>query len=440
MEDTDVSEGFKMTEIGLLPEEWKTGSLRKLNTKKKINLNPSDFPDEIFEYYSIPAYQDSGKPLLEKGSNILSQKIILEDGVVLFGKLNPRVEKVWKVQSNSQYRKVGSTEWIPIYPNENEVDSNYLYYVEWSSYVMPLAKTLVTGSTPSRQRVDLKSFYEIKIPLPPRSEQKQIAFVLSTIQQTIEKTEAVINAAKELKKSMMKHLFTYGPVSVEEAENVVLKETEIGLMPEEWKVVRLGDVVRERIKNGAFVKRNRFGKGVPFLNVADVYKNITVDLVFLERVECTNGELEFYGLQPNDLYYVRSSLKREGVGQCCIVEHIHEPAIFDCHLMRVRVNTKIIVPRFLAYYSVSFQGKSALIARSKTTTMTTINQDGLSGLYLPLPSYNEQERISQVLSTIDQKIESEQTKKKALEELFKTLLHNLMTGKIRVTHLEVPHD
>ena len=86
-EGIDIPEGFKKTEIGPLPEEWETEFLGELNAKKKINLNPSDFPDEVFEYYSIPAYQCSGKPSLEKGSNILSQKIVLEKRAVLFGKL-----------------------------------------------------------------------------------------------------------------------------------------------------------------------------------------------------------------------------------------------------------------------------------------------------------------------------------------------------------------
>jgi hypothetical protein len=54
MEMNAIPEGFKMTELGPLPEEWTVVPLQKLNAKKKISLNPSNFPDEIFEYYSIP--------------------------------------------------------------------------------------------------------------------------------------------------------------------------------------------------------------------------------------------------------------------------------------------------------------------------------------------------------------------------------------------------
>ena len=60
----------------------------------------------------------------------------------------------------------------------------------------------------------------------------------------------------------------------------------------------------------------------------------------------------------------------------------------------------------------------------------------LSQFLIPLPPLPTQQKIASILSTVDQKIEAEENKKKALDELFRSLLHNLMTGKIRVNHLE----
>jgi len=62
----------------------------------------------------------------------------------------------------------------------------------------------------------------------------------------------VIDATKALKKSMMKHLFTYGPVSPKETENVPLKETEIEKVPEEWEVVKLGEISNVKTSFPAF--------------------------------------------------------------------------------------------------------------------------------------------------------------------------------------------
>jgi len=236
---------------------------------------------------------------------------------------------------------------------------------------------------------------------------------------------------RELKKTLMRKLFTEGLGDAE------LKETEIGTMPKHWDVVRLGEVMKDRIKNGAFIKKDQFGEGVLFLNVADVYKNAVVNIRTLGRVRCTENDLDNYALKPNDLAFVRSSLKYEGVGQCCIVEELEEPVIFDCHLMRVTPDTSMVVPKFITYYCLSPKGKQALIARSKKTTMTTINQSGLSNVSVPLPPHPEQQEIARILSTVDKKIEVEENRKRLLQELFKTMLHKLMTGQIRVKDLEV---
>ncbi len=78
--------------------------------------------------------------------------------------------------------------------------------------------------------------------------------MLRTVQEAKEATERVIAALKELKKSLMRHLFTYGPVPVEEAERVPLRETELGPLPAHWQVVRLGEVATVDWGNTALTK------------------------------------------------------------------------------------------------------------------------------------------------------------------------------------------
>ncbi|MFN9799446.1 MAG: restriction endonuclease subunit S, partial [Bacteroidota bacterium] len=211
-------------EVLEIPLDWEVITLGELNTLKSRTLLPESFPEEIFEYYSIPDYQNGELPGRVPGKSIASAKLVLKPRSVLFGKLNPRVEKVWRVGPQSGLRQIGSTEWIPVLPDDR-MDPDFLFFLQWSDHVMPKAKTMVSGSTPSRQRVDPTSFYKIRVPLPPLPEQRRIAHVLSTVQEAIAQQEKLIRTTTELKQALMQKLFTEG------LRGEPLKETEIGMVP-----------------------------------------------------------------------------------------------------------------------------------------------------------------------------------------------------------------
>jgi type I restriction enzyme S subunit len=263
------------------------------------------------------------------------------------------------------------------------------------------------------------------------AEQRKIAAILSSVQKAIENQQALIDRTTELKKAIMHKLFTEGTKGEKQ------KMTEIGLVPESWKVVEICRVISDKMQNGAFIKKPQLGKGLLYVNVVNIYSKPSIDYNKLERINILREKVYQYLLKENDIVFVRSSLKREGIGESCLISNIKESAFYDCHLIKIKPNIEIIIPLFFVYFWRSSKGKKELIKRSKTTTMTTINQDNLAKALMPLPGIEEQNRIANFLENVDQKIDIHSIKKQKLEDLLRVLLHQLMTAEIRVDNIDL---
>ena len=270
-------------------------------------------------------------------------------------------------------------------------------------------------------RFDLQS---VQLYLPPLPEQRAIAHILQTVQNAIQARRKEIELERERKAAVMQHIFTHG------TRKEPVKVSALAKMPYSWNIAQLKDVIHGQPQNGAFIKNPQMGKGTLYVNVYDTYQSAMIGFEQVERLECDLSLFKSYLLKENDLVFVRSSLKREGVGQCCLIKNLTEPAIFDCHLIKISPNMEIVDPLYVVYYFLSERGKSDLIARSKTTTMTTMNQNILIETVFPMPSIEEQKEIAECLCTCDSKIAALEKEVTLHEEFFRALLDELMTGRL----------
>jgi type I restriction enzyme S subunit len=104
-----------------LPDGWRRVRLGTVCNLVADNLNPQQQPEVIFAHYSIPAFDADDAPTLEAGAVILSNKLEFPRGAVLFSKLNPRISRVWYVNDNHAYRRICSTEFLPLLPISDSV-------------------------------------------------------------------------------------------------------------------------------------------------------------------------------------------------------------------------------------------------------------------------------------------------------------------------------
>jgi type I restriction enzyme S subunit len=211
----------------------------------------------------------------------------------------------------------------------------------------------------------------------------------------------------------------------------------LGDVPEHWDVRRLKHLLRRGFTNGLFKKKEDFGNGTRLVNVSDIYQaDFLIKINTLERVTATEQEVKVFSVQSGDIFFVRSSLKQEGVAASACMLEVPEPTVFESHVVRARPNSSLVIPKYLIYYLNSSLARQRLISLSETTTMTTVAQPKLSSLEVAFPSLAEQHDI---VNLIDKRIfDIDELKKQItqsidlLQKQRTALISAAVTGKIDV--------
>ncbi len=407
-----LPQGYKMTELGPLPEEWE---VIRLGEVCKVDWGNTSLTKKLYTANGYPAFSAAGNDGFLDFYEHDGEAVILSAIGARSGKCFYASGK-WTAIKNTIVIKSN---------NETKINLLFLYFfVNNENYWHK------SGS--GQPFISIGVAQKQKLPLPPLPEQQKMAAVLSAVQEAKEKTRAVIAATKALKKSMMKHLFTYGPVSPEETETVLLKETEIGPVPEDWEVVRLGEVGEFQYGYTETASSKKIGP--KFLRITDI--DLTGSKIKWADVPyCKISDKDYlkYKLIDEDILFTRIGAT---TGKTCIVKSPPE-SVFASYLIRFKVDLEKALPFFIYHFTTNKGYWNQINASKEGKLKKGVSSSQLKIFQIPLPPLPIQQKIASILSAIDAKIEAEENKKKALEELFKSLLHNLMTAKIRVNKLEV---
>ena len=154
-------------------------------------IDPRMSPDEMFELWSIPAF-DAGRPELLRGGEIGSQKKAVAPGDVLLSRIIPHIRRGWVVRENSDGRRqIASTEWIVF--SSSEVVPDFLRQLLVSDFFHVSFMQTITGVGGSLSRANPGAVGEIKIPLPPLEVQKEIVAEIEGYQKVIDGARAVLD-------------------------------------------------------------------------------------------------------------------------------------------------------------------------------------------------------------------------------------------------------
>jgi type I restriction enzyme S subunit len=403
----DLPDGFQMTELGPLPKEWRVVRLGEVAEKPQYGFTAAAQRDPVGpKILRITDIQDGNVnwntvPYCKCGNDDIP-KYLLEAGDILFARTGS-VGKTFLVSSVPE-PSIFASYLIRIRVDRAKLDPQFAFLFMQSAAYWSQIASQTHGAV--QLNVNASQLRLLLLPLPPLPEQRAIAHVLRAVQRAKEATEGVIAALRELKKSLMQHLFTYGPVPVTERERVPLQETEIGPIPAHWRVVRLGEVAAVDWGNTALTKSLYKPSGYIAFSATG-----------------PDGFLDFYE-QSGEAVIVSAIGARCGK---CFYASGQWTAIKNTIVIRGEQK----VDNLFLYYYLDDEHKWP----KSGSGQPFISIGKAKQVPIPLPPLDEQREIARMLQAVDAKIAAEERRRAALEELFKTLLHALMSGRMRVPHI-----
>ena len=271
---------------------------------------------------------------------------------------------------------------------------------------------------------------ELRVPQPPLAEQQSISNLLGRVRDAIRIQNRSLAIANDLKRATMHTLFTRG------LRGESQKETEIGPVPESWEVVDFASV-REKLQYGTSVRCTYEVSDRPVLRIPNIEPQ-RVNSKDLKYCTLTGDAAAKYELEDGDLIFIRTNGVLDRLGSCAVYDGSPANALFASYLIRAKLKPEFIVPHFAASFFGSEVGTSIISERaiSASDGKFNLNTAAIDSFLLPLPpTLKEQQEVVEIIEAIDRKIDLHRRKRVVLEELFKALLHKLMTGEIGVREL-----
>ena len=416
---------MKQTEIGLIPDDWEVKTLGEIGEPcmckrilKEQTSSTGDIPfykigtfggipdayisRELFEQYK----EQYNYP--KKGTLLLSAAGTIERVVVFDGK--------------DSYFQDSNIVWID--NDETKVTNDFLFYcysrMQWKTEEGGIVSRLYNANLKSTSFIAPKSL----------AEQQRIAKALSDVDALISTTEKLIQKKKNIKQGAMQNLLTGKKRLPGFAKSTNYKQSELGLIPEDWEVKSLGESFDIGSSKRVFQSQWR-KSGIPFYRAREIVilaeKNTVENELFIDET-LYNQYKTLYGVPAvNDLLVT-------GVGTLGKVYKVQNTNPFyykDGNIICLK-NKGAINSDYVRYHFDYYIVKDQINDNSGKSTVGTYTINSARKTIIPVPSLPEQTAIANVLSSMDKEIETLNTKLEKYRNLKTAMMQQLLTGKIRL--------
>ena len=424
----DIPQGYKQTELGIIPEDWDVKQIRDgltLLTDFDANGSFADMAENVQTYigggyaWHVRATDLEQKtPLSEvkyvdESSYKFLKKSSLFGGEVLLAKRGD-IGKVYLFEAKTMYATLAPN--LYLLKLNQKIRSTYLYYYLKSSNGQKTLKDInASTSLGALYKEDVKNLYVL---CPSIVEQKLIAEALTDIDGLIAALDKKIAKKRLIKQGMMQQLLT--------------GKKRLPGYSEPWVKKELGEI--GYTYSGLTGKSKAdFGQGnakyITFLNVLTnpILKEDLFESVMIKENEQQNKA------QLGDLFFNTSSETPEEVGTCAVLLSHHEGLYLNSFCFGYRLTDNNVVGLYLAYYFRSRLGRQLMTSLAQGATRYNLSKELFNSSKIILPkTKNEQIAIATVLSDMDKEIADLEAKRDKYCLLKSGMMQKLLTGQIRL--------
>ncbi|WGI18164.1 restriction endonuclease subunit S [Methanonatronarchaeum sp. AMET-Sl] len=436
MKESDLT---RKTVCGIPPSDWPIERLSEVVRIVSGNSLPTEYQNEEKGQHPVYKVSDMNKPgnqkYVSKVNNKISKENLKELNHDLYPKNTTILPKVGAALLTNKRRMLTEPSsfdnnimgWIP-----QEINPEFLYYL---SCMVDMEAFAQKGAVPSISKAIAQ---KLKIPSPPISEQRKIASVLYNVDQAIQKTQEIIEQTKQVKKGLMQDLFTEGYYNHKEFE-----EIRIGPFtyrkPSNWNIKTIkeakdGENGLRRGPFGSMLKKEIFVESgyKVYQQQNAIYEDFKYGDYYITKDKF--DEMKRFSVEAGDLLISCSGT----LGKIARVPEDYEKGVINQALLKFSVDEDIFSTAYMKYFLQSNIGQRQLVLSSRGSAIKNMAPMGfIKCSKIFQPSKEEQEKISDTLLTIDEKIDAEENRKKQLQRLKKGLMQDLLTGEVRTKDREV---
>jgi type I restriction enzyme S subunit len=401
-----------------LPPHWKTKQLGGLTRIFDGTHQTPKYVENGVPFYSVEHLTANSfnktKFISEKVYQEECKRVALEEGDILMtriGDIGTAKYIDWDVKASFYVS-------LALIKSPDGIDSQFLtHYINGNQFQKELWRRTIHVAFP--KKINLGEIGKCLVVTPPFPEQKKIAAILSSVDEAINATQAVIDQTRKVKEGLLQDLLTRG------IGHTRFKQTEIGEIPEEWEVATISSCCEKVIDC-----KNRTppytDEGYPVIRTPNVRNGKLIQQSILRTDYLSYLEWTKRGTpQHKDLVITREA----PMGEACLIPENVQPCLGQ-RMMLFRTNSQKCIPEFLLAVVLAPQTQKRLTRMVGGSTVGHIRVGDLKSLLVPVPPVSEQKIIAETIHSFDAK--AEETKLAQLQQTKRGLMQDLLSGDVRV--------